>query len=325
MHSRTLDSWRHDHSFGLDTPRAGEKRTLIVIALTATMMVAEIGAGLIFGSMALLADGLHMASHTAALGISVAAYIYVRRNAANPRWAFGPGKVNALAGFASAFLLAGFAFFMVWESLDRLIHPVAIEFNGAIIVAFLGLAVNAASVKILDVHDHDHGHGHGHGDHEQDHHSVHGHTHEDHNLRAAYLHVLADALTSLLAIAALLSGKFFGLIWLDPVMGIAGAVLVAHWSWGLLRSTSAVLLDQQAPSRIRQAVQRAIEDDGEDRIADLHIWSIGPGIYAGIIAVVTHKPKPPADYKSRLPDNLGIVHITMEVHHCRHSEAAGTT
>ncbi len=325
MHSQTLDALRHDHCFDLDKPRSGEKRTVIVIALTAAMMVGEIGAGLLFGSMALLADGLHMASHTAALSITVAAYVYVRRNARNPRWAFGTGKVNALAGFASAFLLAFFAGFMVWESLDRLINPVAISFNGAIIVAFLGLAVNAASVKILDIHDHD-AHGHGAHHHAGHHHAGHhhagpGHKHDDHNLRAAYLHVLADALTSVLAIVALIAGKYAGLVWLDPVMGIVGAVLVARWSWGLLRSTSAVLLDHQAPADLRQAVQDAIEEGCDDRVSDLHVWSIGPGIYAGIIALVTHEPKPPAHYKRLLPVGLGLVHVTLEVHHCDHGRA----
>ena len=315
MHSHALEDWRHDHAFDQDKPRSGEKRTLIVIALTATMMVAEIGAGLYFGSMALLADGLHMGSHTAALGISAIAYVYVRRNARNPRWAFGTGKVNALAGFTSALILAIFAIVMAWESVDRLFNPVSIAFNGAILVAVLGLIVNAASMKILDIGDHGHHH------HHQDGHDGHGdpaHHHNDHNLRAAYLHVLADALTSLLAIVALLAGKFLGYLWMDPVMGIVGAVLVARWSWGLLRSTSALLLDQQAPAEMREAVQQSLEEGSDDRVVDLHVWSIGPGIYAGIISLVTHEPMPPEHYKRLLPEDRGIVHATVEVHHCRH-------
>ncbi|MCG8441357.1 MAG: CDF family Co(II)/Ni(II) efflux transporter DmeF, partial [Caulobacterales bacterium] len=258
MHRHDLSPWRHDHVFGQDAVRSGERRTALVVALTAAMMVVEIAAGVVTGSMALLADGLHMASHAVALGVSLFAYIYTRRVAADPRYTFGAGKVNSLAAFASAVLLAGFALAMVVESLDRLANPVAISFDQALIVAVVGLVVNALSAVILaggEHHHHHHGHGHDH---------AHGqgapeHRHGDQNLRAAYLHVLADALTSLLAIFALLAGKFAGLAWLDPAMGLLGAALVARWSWGLIGETSAVLLDRAAPDWVAEPWRRAIE------------------------------------------------------------------
>ena len=263
MHETNLAAWEHGHSFGLDRRRPGERRTLIVALLTAATMVVEIVAGIAFGSMALLADGLHMASHSVALGLALFAYIYCRRHAGDPRFAFGTGKVNSLGGYTSALLLAGFAFYMVVESVSRLLTPVPIVFDAAIAVAVIGLIVNGVSVLILDVrhhaHDHDpdahrhgpevpgphHGHGHSHG-HGHDH--GHGHGHADHNLRGAYLHVLADALTSLLAIVALLAGKYLGAVWMDPAMGIVGAILVGRWAYGLLRDSGHTLLDRQAPA-----------------------------------------------------------------------------
>ena len=307
MHIRAVSDWQHDHIFEQDKPRPGEKRTLIVVALTAVAMVVELTAGLAFGSMALLADGLHMASHAAALGIAVAAYVYTRRQAHNRNWTFGTGKVNALGGFASALLLVLFAALMAWESTVRMFEPVAIAFNEAILVAVAGLAVNAACMVILGRGGHHHHH----------HHHGEAHGHADHNLRGAYLHVLADALTSLLAIFALLSGKYFGLTWMDPLMGILGAVLVARWAWALLRDTSGVLLDRQAPRETCAKVTQAIEDGGEDRVADLHVWSIGPNIYAMACAVITHEPKAPRHYKRLIPRDLGIVHSTIEVHRCQ--------
>ena len=216
MHSHDTDDWTHEHSFGQEQVQAGERKTIAVILITAIMMVVEIAAGLAFGSMALLADGLHMASHTVAIGIAAFAYIYARRHAFDPRFNFGTGKVNALAGFGSAVLLVIFVLFMAWESVLRFVNPVDIAFNQAIVVAVIGLAVNGVSAVILSQSPgHDHGHGHAH-DHEHEH--DHDHHHHDHNLRAAYIHVIADALTSLLAIFALLAGKYFGLNWLDPVM-----------------------------------------------------------------------------------------------------------
>ena len=202
----------HDHTFGQELQRPGEIRTWIVIALTGSMMVIEVAGGLVFGSMALLADGLHMASHAVALAINAVAYVYARRHAADARFSFGTGKVNALGGFTGAILLAGFALLMAYESVERIVNPVEIQFTNAIIVACMGLLTNGASVFILGVHNHDHDHG--------------------HNLRAAYFHVLADALTSFTAIFALLAGRYFDAVWLDPVMGIVGSLLVARWSIG---------------------------------------------------------------------------------------------
>ena len=326
MHKMNLASWQHDHSFGLDRRKPGERRTLVVVVLTATTMVIEVVAGLAFGSMALLADGLHMASHTVALGLAVLAYVYSRRHASDPRFAFGTGKVNSLGGYTSALLLAGFALFMVFESVERLIVPVSITFDGAIIVAVLGLVVNGASVVILDVRHNADEHLH-HGPkthrHAPDHHDTgdspheqhHGHHHHDHNLRGAYLHVLADALTSLLAIVALVAGKYLGEVWMDPAMGIVGAILVARWAWGLLRDSGHTLLDRQAPAALQEVIRRSIEGFHDTRLTDLHVWSIGPGLYAAELAVVSHEPEVPAVYK-RLLSDAGLAHITVEVNRC---------
>lgn len=297
MHTESLNHWQHDHNFDQDKVRAGENRTWAVIALTSAMMAVEIVAGIWSGSMALLADGLHMASHTAALTITAGAYVYARRHATDSRFAFGTGKVNALAGFTGAILLFMFALVMAWESIDRLANPVAIAFSEAIFVAVLGLIVNGVSALLLDVHDE--------------------HSHHDHNLRSARLHVLADALTSVLAVFALLSAKFLGLNWMDPAMGLVGAALVARWSWSLLRDTSRVLLDHQAPERLRSAIRGALEAEEGDRVADLHIWSIAPGRYAGIVSVVTHEPRAPEFYKKLLPEGNGLAHVSVEVHHCQ--------
>ena len=324
MHNTNLAAWEHGHSFGLDRRRPGERRTLIVACLTAATMVIEIVAGLAFGSMALLADGLHMASHSVALGLAVLAYVYCRRHAGDPRFVFGTGKVNSLGGYTSALLLAGFALYMAVESVTRFVEPVPIAFDAAIVVAVIGLIVNGVSVLILDVrhhapehdtsahrhgpevHGHAHGHGHSHG---------HGHAHHDHNLRGAYLHVLADALTSLLAIAALIAGKYLGMVWMDPAMGIVGAILVSRWAYGLLRDSGHTLLDRQAPASIRDAIRRSVESFRDTRIVDLHVWSIGPGLFAAELAVVSHEPEEPSVYKELLSD-AGLAHITIEVHRC---------
>lgn len=315
MHTNDLSPWTHDHSFGQKQKRAGEARTLIVIAITAVMMVVEITTGILFGSMALLADGLHMGSHAAALAITAFAYIYARRHADDGRYSFGTGKVNALGGFAGAILLAFFALLMAWESVERLVNPTTIHFNEAIAVAVLGLVVNGVCVWILGEHGHDHAHGHAHEHTHDHHHDDHSHKH-DHNLKSAYLHVMADALTSVLAIVALLAAKWFGFTWMDPVMGIVGAVLVAWWSVGLLRATSSVLLDCQGDETLRQQVQNAIEEDGDSKVADLHLWVIGPNRYALVLSVVAHDPLPPQAYKERLPKHKGLVHTSIEVHRC---------
>lgn len=312
MHKDNIQRWQHSHAFGQDVRRRGESRTIVVIALTGVMMVIEIAAGIIYGSMALLADGLHMASHAAALSINAFAYVYARRHAHDESFSFGTGKVNTLGGFTGAVLLAGFALIMVWESVVRLVTPVEIAFNQAIFVAVIGLVVNGVSVLILDVHHDDEGHDHGHHDHH------HGH-HHDHNLVSAYLHVLADALTSLLAIFALLGAKYFGLIWADPMMGIVGAALVARWSWGLLRSTANILLDRETTDELRTVIRDKIEADADNNIADLHVWSVGPNIYSVIVSVVTHDPRPPDHYKRLIPSDIGVMHVVVEVHRCDES------
>jgi len=306
MHREEIESWQHDHTFGQDIKRPGERRTHIVIVLTAAMMVVEVVAGLAFGSMALLADGLHMASHACALTISALAYLYTRRHARNTEFSFGTGKMNALGGFTGAVLLAVFAIMMGWESVERILAPVGIAFNQAIAVAVVGLVVNGACVVILG-HQHE-----GPDGHIRDHHHKH-----DHNLRSAYLHVLADALTSLLAIFALLAGKYYGLNWMDPAMGIVGAILVARWSLGLLRTTAAVLLDKQAPASVQEGVRSALEADGDARVADLHIWAIAPGQYSVVASVVASEPQPAEHFKRLLPKDLHLAHQTIEVHRCR--------
>lgn len=314
MHDSHMDNWRHSHMFGQDMRRPGERRTIIVMVFTGVMMLVEIVAGILFGSMALLADGLHMASHAVALGITAFAYVYARRHSDDARFSFGTGKVNSLGGYSGAILLAVFALLMGWESVNRLLNPVDIVFNQAILVAVLGLAVNGISVFVLGVKDHDHQDDH-------HHHADNGHVHHhDHNLRSAYLHVLADALTSVLAIVALLAGKYFGLIWMDPLMGILGAVLVARWSVGLLRDTAGVLLDRQGPASVRRIITESIESDGDSRIADLHLWSIGPGISAAILTVVAHRPLPADRYRERLPASLGLRHVSIEIHQCPANE-----
>lgn len=311
MQKEELERWRHSHSFGQDHKRPGESRTLLVIALTCAMMLVEITAGIAFGSMALLADGLHMGSHAIALSINAFAYVYARKHAHSSRYSFGTGKVNTLGGYTGAVLLAVFAAIMAFESVMRLIEPVSIAFNQAIGVAVVGLLVNGASVFILgDNHSHDHGHSHGDHGHDDHHH----HHHHDHNLKSAYLHVLADALTSLLAIFALLIGKYYGAIWMDPLMGIVGAILVARWSFGLLKSTTGILLDEQASDSMLDSVRSSIEADTECRVVDLHIWVVAPGVHSVIVSIVSPAPREPAYYKARLQQNLGLRHLTIEVH-----------
>ena len=272
---------------------ANERRTWLVIGLTATIMVVEIIAGLVFGSMALLADGWHMASHAAALSITALAYYFTRRHAQDPRFSFGTGKIGDLAGYSSALMLALVALLMGFESIQRLIEPVAIRFNEAIAVAILGLVVNIASAFILKE--------------SPDHH------HADHNLKAAYLHVLADALTSLLAIVALLTGKFMGLIWMDPLMGIVGAVLIGRWSYGLLKDTGKTLLDMAVDRQLVEKVNNSIMAGGADDVGDLHIWRVGPGNYCAVASVITHRDLSAEHFKTILCDFKELKHVTIEV------------
>ena len=305
----------HSHVFLGESQARNERRVWFVIALTASMMVIEIVAGTIYGSMALVADGFHMSTHAAAMLIAAGAYYFARKHAQNPRFTFGTGKVGDLAAFASAIVLALIALFIGYESFLRLSNPVAISFSQAIAVAVLGLLVNLASAWLLrdDHSHHHHGHGHAHGHDDHDHHE---HRHEggqDQNLRAAYLHVLADALTSVLAIVALAFGSLYGWIWLDPVMGVVGALVIARWSWGLIRDTGGVLLDYVPESEdLPEEIREAIETD-EDRISDLHVWQVGPGHHAAIVSVVTDQPKPVDFYRQKLAHIHDLSHLTVEV------------
>lgn len=326
MHTHSISDWQHAHVFLGENHARNERRTWFVVALTVAMMAAEIVAGAVFGSMALLADGFHMATHAGALTIAGVAYLYSRRHAHDGRFAFGTGKLGDLAGFASAIVLALVAALIGYESILRLWAPVAIRFDEAIIVAVLGLIVNLASAWLLR-DDHHHAHGHQGHDHHQDHEAhdlgahadAHHHEHDrrDHNLRSAYFHVLADALTSVLAIVGLIAGRTFGWIWMDPLVGVVGAVVIAHWSWGLLRDTGAILLDTVPDDGLAEAIRKRLEQ-GTDRVSDLHLWRIGPGHMAAIISLVCDRPQPPDHYKERLSDLPQLSHVTVEVLPCGH-------
>ncbi|GIX30557.1 MAG: cation transporter [Porticoccaceae bacterium] len=302
MAGKTLADWQHEHDFTL-VETHGERRTRLVLALTVAAMVLEIAAGTLFGSLALLADGWHMGTHAAAFLITLFAYRYARRHADNPRFSFGTGKVNALGGFASAVALAVVALFMVAEAVARLVDPRPIRFDEALAVAFLGLAVNVASALLLQG-----GHGR-----ERLHHTLHGH---DHNLRAAYFHVLADALTSVLAIVALTLGRWSGWHWLDPSMGLVGGAVIARWSWGLVRDTAPILIGADAAEDLRRAIAEAIEADGDNRIYDMHLWQVAPGRYAAIVALLTHHPRPVEHYRALLDHLPWLAHLTVEVSRC---------
>jgi cation diffusion facilitator family transporter len=307
MHLHSLDPWIHDHVFLGHQHSRNERRTWFVVAITAIMMVGEIAAGIFFGSMALLADGWHMATHAAALGIAATAYLFARQHARNSRFAFGTGKFGDLAAFSSAIILALIAVQVAYESIVRLVHPVSIAYGEAILVAALGLGVNLVSAWLLrDSHDHDHhGHGHPHG---PDH-------HRDNNLRAAYVHVLADAATSILAILALVAAMLMQWVWADPAVGIVGSLVIASWAYGLIRDSGAVLLDVSADKGIETVIRDRLETKG-DRVTDLHLWQVGPGHRAAVISIVSDNPLPPATYKRRLAGLRGLSHVTVEVERC---------
>ena len=306
MSIRDTDTLAHDHVFLGRDHDANTRRTLWVVALTALMMIGEIVAGTIFNSMALLADGFHMATHAVALAVAAGAYAFARRNAHNRRFTFGTGKVGDLAGFASALILAVIAIGIAVESVQRLFTPSAVAFGEATVIAVIGLIVNIASAFLLSGGGHHH-HGHDHGHHDHDHH--HGAHHHDNNMRSAFMHVLADALTSVLAIAALLAGRYLGWVWLDPVMGIVGGIVIAIWSWNLLRDTSAVLLDTSDP-HLEQEIRDEVERPGDARIFDLHVWRVGPGAHAAIVAFAGEAST--ESVRQRLAAVHELQHVTVE-------------
>lgn len=314
MHGRRPEDWQHGHVFLGAAHDKHERQTWLVVALTAAMMVAEIIAGTVYGSMALTADGWHMATHAAALAIAALAYRFARRHAEDARFSFGTGKLGELAGFASALILALIALLIAYESAIRLFNPVSIRFDEAMLVAVVGLAVNLLSAWLLSAGGDAGHHGHDHHDHDHDHH--HGHAHgQDSNIRAAFAHVAADALTSVLAILALLGGRIYGWTWLDAIIGIVGAIVILHWSYGLIRSSAATLLDTVPDRKLAADILRALEVGG-DRVSDLHLWRLGPG-HAGMIAsVISDNPQNPDAYKQRLAGISGLSHMTVEVHRC---------
>tara|TARA_R110001606_G_scaffold395664_1_gene568375 strand:+ start:60234 stop:61205 length:972 start_codon:yes stop_codon:yes gene_type:complete len=308
MQRHNIEQWQQDHDFSVQNEQ-GERRTFYVLILTAITMVIEIVAGSVYGSMALLADGWHMGTHVAAFLIAIFAYRYARKHAHNPAFSFGTGKVNALGGFSSAVALAVVALLILVESLQRIFEPHTIQFNEAIIVASIGLLVNIISAFLLKD---DHSHSHHHADHDHDDH----HEHHDHNLRAAYAHVLADALTSVLAIIALIVGKYLGWTSFDPIMGIVGAIIITRWSYGLIKETSPLLLDASISEDYKGLITEAIENDADNQISDIHVWKIGANDYAAIISIVTHTPKIPEYYKALLSDFDKLSHITIEINEC---------
>ncbi len=315
MHTQDLSPWTHDHLFDAGS-HAAERGTRAVMWITAAMMVVEIAAGWWFNSMALLADGWHMSSHALAIGLSAFAYGAARRYAGDPRFAFGTWKIEVLGGFASAILLLVVAALMVTGSVERILSPQPIAYAEAMAIAALGLAVNLVCAKILgDAQGQDHHHGgHSHGSH-----GHHGH-HHDLNLKSAYLHVVADAATSVLAIVALGGGWLFGWSWLDPVMGIVGAALVALWAKGLLVETGRVLLDREMDHPVVAEIREAVEtgpDAGETRVADLHVWRVGKRAYACALTLVTHDPAlTPDRVREQLRVHEEIAHATIEIHRC---------
>ncbi len=305
MHTQNLVQWKHYHRFET-VDSHGENKIRLVILLTLTTMIVEIGAGYVYGSMALLADGWHMGTHAAALGISVFAYIFARKYAEDNRFTFGTGKAGVLGGFASAIILAVAALMMSLESFLRFFSPIGILFNHAIVIAIVGLVVNLLSACILQS---DQGQSHGSG-------IENNHCH-DHNLKAAYLHVLADALTSVLAIIALFAGKYFAWVWMDPLMGIVGAIFILRWSYRLLKDSGSILLDAGVDQKTISNIKTTIEAEKDNRVSDIHAWKIGPRYLGVIISLVTSDPKPSVYYKNMITDNhKQLGHVTIEVNSC---------
>jgi cation diffusion facilitator family transporter len=310
MHSQSVDEYRHSHVFLGDTHQRNERKTWAVIAICAAMMLAEIVGGWWFGSVALIADGLHMSTHAGALLIAALAYTYSRLYANDARLTFGTGKFGDLAAFTSAIALAMIALLIGYESADRLLHPVPIAFNQAIPIAVVGLGVNLLSAYLLrDDHDHHHGHVH-----EHDHPHAHR-IHRDHNLRAAFVHVMADAAVSVLVIFGLVAGRQFGWVWMDPIMGLVATIVILSWSWTLIRSAGSILLDVCPDPSLSRKIAARLEQ-GSDRVSDLHLWRLGPGHLGAVISIVSHDPRTPEQYKKRLSGLPGLSHVTIEVVRC---------
>lgn len=315
--------FEHGHDFLGDDHARNARRTMLVVVVTAVAMVAEILAGWAFGSMALLADGFHMATHAGAIGIAAAAYRLASRRANDPRLAMGSGKIGDLAGFGNAVVLGVVALLIAWESLERLASPQPVAYPEALTVAVFGLVVNIVCASLLGDHG-GHAHGpHGHS-HPRDHaHEDHGHAsktpggsgHDDHNLRGAYLHVLADALTSVVAILGLAAGWALGWTWMDPAVGVLGAVMIASWSASLGRDTAGTLIDAPPDEALERLVRERLET-GDVKVCDLHLWRVGPGHVAAIVSLVTHEPKEPAVYKAKLAGLDALSHVTIEVNRC---------
>jgi cation diffusion facilitator family transporter len=295
----------HSHVFLGEAHESSERRTWTVIWLCGAMMIGEIVGGLVFGSIALVADGLHMSTHAGALLLAALAYTYARKHADDPRFTFGTGKLGDLAGFSSAIILAMIALLIGYEAIGRLFAPVPIRFNEALPIAFLGLAVNIASAWLLSGGGHHHGHGHGHE-------HTHGAAHRDNNMRAAIVHVIADAAVSVLVIIGLLLARAFGWLWMDPLAGIIGACVIASWSYGLIRDTGAILLDMNPDRQMAESVRQTIETDG-DRLTDLHLWRLGPGHFGAIVSVRPRAPRGSDYYRARLARFRALSHLTVEV------------
>jgi cation diffusion facilitator family transporter len=302
----------HSHVFLGEGHETNERRTWMVIALCAVMMIAEIVGGLLFGSIALIADGLHMSTHASALLLAALAYRYARRHAEDARFSFGTGKLGDLAGFTSAIVLAMIALLIGYEAVTRFIWPVQIHFNEAIPIAALGLVVNVASVLLLSG-GHDHGHAHEHAsEHHHEHEHAHGTARRDNNMRAAIVHVLADAAVSVLVIIGLSFGRWLGWAWMDPLVGLVGAFVIAAWSYGLIRDTGAILLDMNPDRGMAERMRAAIEADG-DRLTDLHLWRLGPGHLGAIVSVTTRRPRGADYYQSLLRRFRALSHVTVQV------------
>jgi cation diffusion facilitator family transporter len=324
MHSHSIEDFRHSHVFLGESHDRNERKTWAVIAICSVMMAAEIAGGFWFGSVALVADGLHMSTHAGALLIAALAYTYSRRYADDRRLSFGTGKLGDLAAFSSAIVLAIIALLIGYESLERLFNPVPIAFDQAIPIAAAGLLINVLSAYLLrdqhdhshgESHSHDHGHTHGHDDAVGDHVHRTSQVHVDHNLRAAFVHVLADAAVSVLVVVGLLAGRQFGLFWMDPVMGMVASVVILSWSWTLVRSAGSVLLDVCPDPELSRRIAARLEQGG-DRVSDLHLWRLGPGHLGAVISLVTHEQHSPDHYKSRLAGMAGLSHVTIEVVPC---------